>query len=167
MATLLQFSPIEGLQTLFFETPAVSTSQPEIPCGFEQILALACDRIDAVFGTPQSPAEQRALPRKHTALRAQCVGEWGESPCLVSDVSEGGMAFVCGHLHDVGERVTLRWQTSFGTDVQVDCVVRHVTGPYIGVQFLAPTPEQRWGIRALGVVTAPEVPSKLPIRYVA
>lgn len=154
MATILQISQLQPFPPVFLETTE-SPAEPAIS-GFQQILDLACERIDQVFGVPERPFEQRAVTRKRIALRAQCVGEWGASPCLVSDVSEGGMAFVCGHLHDVGDQVTLRWETSYGSTVQVDCTVRHVTGPYIGVQFLAPTPEQRWGIRSLGVGSEPE-----------
>ena len=66
-----------------------------------------------------------------------------------------------------GDRVTIRLEGAFGSAVQVECVVRHVTGPYIGVQFLGVTPAQRRKIRTLGVPSAEAFAPLMASRYVA
>lgn len=122
---------------------------------FERILAIVCDRIDTLRGS-QPELDRRGIPRKKTALRAQCSGEWGGSPCLISDLSEEGMAFVCGHLHGIGDRVRIDFSTPRGKNFRVEAIVRHITGPYIGVEFQHLTGQQRRDIAAsLTVVTLP------------
>lgn len=122
---------------------------------FEQILAIVCDRIDTLRGS-QPELDRRGIPRKKTALRAQCSGDWGASPCLISDLSEGGMAFVCGHLHGIGDLVSLDFSTPRGRNFRVEAIVRHVTGPYIGVEFQHLNWQQHRDIAAsLTVVTLP------------
>jgi hypothetical protein len=152
MAAILQIT--EPLPPSFSDTAITPAARPDdalwsYRSGFRDIVSLTCERIDAFFGVPVASFDQRAVARRAVALRAQCVRDDGTSPCLISDLSAGGMAFVCGHVHRVGDRVTLRFESGRGGSVQVDCVVRHVTGPYIGVQFLGVTREQRRHIRPL------------------
>lgn len=122
---------------------------------FEQILAIVCDRIDTLRES-QPEMDRRGITRKKTALRGECSGEWGGSPCLISDVSEQGMAFVCGHLHGIGDHVRIDLSAPSGKTIRVEGVVRHVTGPNIGIEFQQLTPKCCREIAALlTVVTLP------------
>ncbi len=117
-------------------------SEPPSHLGFQYLFALACERVDAPERLPFETPVQRSSPRKKVALRGECVGAWGSSRCLISDFGDGGLALVCGHPHHVGDRLRIRW-TLGGLLSEVDCDVRHVTGAYIGVQFVDVSPGQR------------------------
>lgn len=69
------------------------------------------------------------------AVRAKCSGDWGESPCLLTDLSLSGAGFVCGHSPSIGEQVTLVFETD-KKPVRILCSVRHVSDTHIGVAFL-------------------------------
>ena len=126
----------------------LSDSPAERYSAFQQILELACSRIDTLRST-QPELERRTLPRTKVALRAECSGTWGNSRCLITDHGEGGLAIVCGHPHSVGDVLRVRWL--FGRHnwpAEVDCIVRHVTGSSIGIEFLHVSPGQRARLRA-------------------
>ena len=135
---------------------------------FEQILAIVCDRIDSLRES-QPQMDRRGIPRKKTALRGECSGEWGGSPCLISDVSEQGMAYVCGHLHGIGDRVRIDLNGQNGRIVRIEGIVRHVTGPNIGIEFQQLTPQcSREIATLLTVVTLPaRNKDRIPARMAA
>lgn len=111
---------------------------------FQTIYTFVCQRIDALLLAPIDLPVERALPRTKVALRAECFGTWGASRCLISDFGEGGLALVCGHPHQIGDVMRVRWvfgpQSLVG---EVECEVRHVTGAHIGLRFLHASPGQR------------------------
>ena len=110
---------------------------------FRDIVNLACSQVDAFQRTP-TEFRRRIIARKKVALRAECSGAWGSSPCLISDFGDGGLAIVCGHPHKVGDVIHLSWSFDLqSSGVEVDCEVRHVTGPHIGACFLNVTSKER------------------------
>lgn len=129
----------------------VSTPADCVPdhfTAFQQILELACSRIDALRST-HPDLQRRMVPRTKAALPAECSGTWGSSRCLITDYGEGGLAIVCGHPHALGDVLRVRWL--FGKDqlpAEVDCIVRHVTGTHIGIQFLNVSARQRTRLTA-------------------
>ena len=123
-------------------------SMPDHFSAFQQILELACSRIDALRNS-HPDLQRRSIPRTKVALPAECFGPWGSSRCLITDYGEGGLAIVCGHPHAVGDVLRVRWL--FGDDqlpAEVDCIVRHVTGRNIGTQFLNVSGRQRTRLAA-------------------
>src|SRR3954469_5494100 len=140
MATILQ---IVRFEDRLLGTPDVPPELPEYFSAFQEILALACSRVDALRNT-EPELERRAMSRRKIALRAQCSGGWGASRCLISDFGEGGLAMVCGHPHSIGDRVRVSWDYAAEAEpIQIDCAVRHVTGSHVGVEFVEITHAQR------------------------
>ena len=130
-------------RNLFPRRPAAFKDLPHPSTSFHDILQLACSRVEELRCV-SSELERRQLTRKKIAVRAQCAGSWGVSRCLITDFGEGGLAIVCGHPHQVGDVIRLRWW--FGEEhlpAEVDCVVRHITGTHIGAEFMHATAGQR------------------------
>jgi hypothetical protein len=155
MATILQVTPLGQIQPSRQEQDADGNGS-EYFSAFQEILEFVCSRIENGRST-NTDQERRTLPRTKMALRARCSGAWGDSPCLVSDISEGGMAFVCGHPHEVDDDIRLTWYALEGP-IEIECIVRHVTGANIGVEFLNLTQEQRHKVLTSLHITTPTRP---------
>ena len=133
MATILQFDRL-GASNLQLCSAAYDMRQPL--SAFEAIVRLACMSVDGV-GYQPARQEKRGSTRLPVALRGQCAGEWGASPCLISEISQGGLSLVCGHTHNPGDHIHVSWsEGAKGDGMEADCLVRHVCATHIGVEFL-------------------------------
>ena len=122
----------------------------------EAILALIPQGADRSENAVLPPG-MRAFPRWPVAERAYCFGCWGNSPCLISDLSEGGLCLTTGHGFRAGEEVVVIWRLEPDSlPVQAVCSVKHAVATRVGVEFLNVTPIERQRIREfLRVKAAP------------
>ena len=55
---------------------------------------------------------------------------------MISEASEAGLSFITGHSCSVGEELSIAWRMDDSDEpFHLPCVVRHIEGGRIGVEF--------------------------------
>ena len=82
-------------------------------------------------------SERRAFPRWPVAIEGRCYGRIGSSKCLITEMSENGIAIVTGQSLRIGEVLTAAWCLDGDpTPLQIHGVVRDTTTVTVGLEFL-------------------------------
>ncbi len=142
----------------------IGSAAPEFSkiASFRTIYELACKSVDSLkIASPT--LDRRTSPRLAVAVPAQCLGPWGSSPSLISEMSDTGANLVSGRTLVPGEKITLEWcRNAHSPTMRVAGTVKRVGAHSCAIQFMDLQITERRGKSAPVATPMPGKPAQKP-----